>query len=95
MNENYLDVRTLVIDNSINGRITLDTIKGIISLDLKKFISQDADAILYDLNRDYATLLSTKNNNPRWINDYASALVIKELKSIISKYELKYGTLKD
>ena len=45
----------------------------------KDFIKQPTDGMLYDLNRDEATVL-TFLPDTKWINDYAVVKVIRELK---------------
>lgn len=48
---------------------------------LDKFCQQEADSILYDLNRDEATTLTLGHDGlVRWVNDYAVAKVIRYLK---------------
>ena len=57
------------------------TIEGLMAVDLENFIKQPTEGILYDLNRDRATVLTfMREGNPKWINDYAVGLVIAKLK---------------
>ena len=46
---------------------------------LKEFVKQPASGMLYDLNRSEVVVL-TFIKDPKWINDYAVAKVIQELK---------------
>jgi hypothetical protein len=55
---------------------------------LDEFIKQPTDGILYDLNRDKATVL-TFLDDPKWINDFAVALVIERLKKEIDDLQGK------
>ena len=46
--------------------------------DIEKLVNQPVEGLLYDLNRDEATIL-TWIDDPKWINDYACAMVIRYL----------------
>ena len=61
------------------GNIVVSTFDGIKAAPLKEIINQPAEGLLYDLNRDEATIL-TFIHDPKWINDYACMVVIRELK---------------
>lgn len=76
-------LKELVLQREKEGKIVFMTIDGPMEVDLDKFIQQPADGILYDLNRDRATVL-TFIDDPKWVNDYAVGLVITKLKE---KYE--------
>lgn len=43
--------------------------------------------MLYDLNRSEAVALTFLDTDPKWINDYAVAKVIRALKNKIDKLE--------
>jgi len=62
-----------------NGNIVVSVFDGIKTAPLKDIINQPVEGLLYDLNRDEATIL-TFINDPKWINDYACMAVIRELK---------------
>lgn len=49
---------------------------------VKEIIKQPADGLLWDLNRDEATALSfmDKEGMTHWVNNFAVAMVIRELK---------------
>ena len=64
------------------GKVSFMTIDGFYSCKLEDFIKQPAEGVLYDLNRDKATTL-TIMPELRWINDYAVAVVINYLMSLI------------
>ena len=75
------ELKLFIREKEQEGKICLMTCEGLISCDLDKFVSQNAEGILYDLNRDKATTLTLANQeNLRWINDYAVAVVITKLK---------------
>lgn len=70
------------------GNIVINTIEGVLTIPLKDFLKQPIEGILYDLNRDEATVL-TFINDPKWINDYAVTKVIRELKKQIDELKTK------
>lgn len=65
------------------GNIVVSTFDGIRVASLKEIIKQPTSGLLYDLNRDEATIL-TFINDPKWINDYACMAVIRELKEMLN-----------
>lgn len=68
------------------GRVVIMTVVGLMGVSLEKFCQQDADGILYDLNRDEATTLTLGSDGMnRWINDYAVAKVIRYLKEKLNE----------
>lgn len=63
---------------------------------LKNLCNQPAIGILYDLNRDEASILAfASEDNPYWVNNYATAQVIRYLKGRVEELEqqLKKDTL--
>jgi hypothetical protein len=78
-----------IVENGNAGKVTYMTEGGIRECDLGQFIDQFGEGILYDLNRDRATILALARNSKtiRWINDYAAALVIEALADKVEKYK--------
>ena len=71
----------LILKNEKNGEITLMTINGLSKISIENLLNQPASGILYDLNRDKASIMSmAEGKSKRWINDYATACVIETLK---------------
>ena len=69
-----------VLENERKGKVTYMTGMGLMTSTLESFCRQDADGVLYDLNRDRATTITHgRNGGGRWINDYAVATVIEYL----------------
>ena len=79
--ENFKKTLKLIKDLEKQGILVIMTEIGLLECPLDKFCQQDADDILYDLNRDEATTLTLGNEGlVRWVNDYAVAKVIRHLK---------------
>ena len=83
MTEHLLD---LVEQKAKEGKVVFMTIGGPLEADLEEFLKQPAEGILYDLNRDLATITTfIEEGDPRWVNDYAVGLVITRLKEYYDK----------
>lgn len=55
---------------------------------LENLCNQPADGILYDLNRDEASILAfASEDDPYWVNNFATAQVIRYLKGRIEELE--------
>lgn len=88
---NTKEIKQLINDSEKQGKIVISTLAGPLVVSLEDFCKQDAKGILYDLNRDEATtmLLADNDDYPRWVNDIATARVIKYLKLKLEQYENK------
>lgn len=83
------EVLETIREQEAKGRVVIMTVDGLTSVSLEELVSQPAEGILYDLNRDTlttSTLLMASGEdlhlpNMRLVNDYAAALVIKYLKN--------------
>ena len=82
------DLKSAVLKEYENGNILIASHEGIMSTNLKEFIEQPADGILYDLNRSEAVVL-TFIDDPKWINDFAVCKTIRALKIRIDELEKK------
>lgn len=91
--EQIKEIKKLLWDKKKEGRVCINTIEGVLSYPLKEFVKQPVDGILYDLNRDEATCMAFIHKDISWLNNFACAMVIKELKEQIDKYKEKYGEL--
>ena len=79
-------LKDLILKKAKEGKILFMTIEGLIEADVEKFIKQPTEGILYDLNRDRATVLTHLNNdNIKWVNDFAVGVVISKLKEYYDK----------
>ena len=72
-------LKDMILDEYKKGNIVVSTFDGLKVMPLKDIVVQPTDGLLYDLNRDEATIL-TFIDDPKWVNDYACAAVIRELK---------------
>lgn len=70
------------------GNIVYNTPFGLYSAELDTFLSQSAKSMLYDLNRDFGTIL-TQIDDIKWVNDYALSKVVIELKKRLDEAEEK------
>ena len=82
------NITELVLNQYDNGNIVVAGIEGFQAMSIKEFIKQDAEFMLYDLNRSEAVVL-TFIDDPKWVNDYAVAKVIIALKERILELESK------
>jgi hypothetical protein len=70
------------------GKVVFLTFEGFAASELKTFIMQPADGILYDLSRDRITTITRAQAGEigkRWVNDYAVAVVIEYMHSEIQR----------
>jgi hypothetical protein len=74
--ENYRDV---VLEEYEKGNIVVFGCEDAEIYNLKNFIKQPIEGILYDLNRGEEVIL-TFIKDQKWVNDYASTKIIRELK---------------
>jgi hypothetical protein len=79
LQEQYESIKDTVLMEYQKGNIVFMGVEGLMTLPLDKFVEQPVDGILYDLNRDEVVTL-TLIDDPKWVNDYAVAKVIRELK---------------
>ena len=77
-------LKEIILEEEEKDKVVFLTIDGPKSIDIDKFIQQPAEGILYDLNRDRATIL-TFIDDIKWINDYAAMLTITKLKEHYDK----------
>jgi len=68
-----------ILEEYEKGNVLVYGVEGLQTMPIKNFIDQPSGGILYDLNRLESVIL-TFIDDPKWINDYAAAQVIRELK---------------
>lgn len=82
------NIKKLVLEEEEKGNIVYNTPFGLYSAELNTFLSQSAKSMLYDLNRDFGTIL-TQIGDVKWVNDYALSKVVIELKKRLAETEEK------
>jgi len=80
------ELKNKILKEYENGNIVLATMEGLSVAKIDDFIKQSTTGILYDLNRLPEVVLSFLDD-PKWVNDYAVAMVISKLKARISELE--------
>lgn len=80
------EIKSKILEEYKKGNIVVAGIEGLQSMPISEFIKQPVDSMLYDLNRNESVVL-TFIADPKWINDYAVAKVIRTLKSRIEELE--------
>ncbi len=85
----------IVLEAKDDGRVVFFCIDEVLTAPVKEIIKQPADGLLWDLNRDEVTALSWMNKDGmlHWVNNFAVALVIRELKSQLEQLEEDYTML--
>ena len=76
--------RDLVLEKEKQGKVVITTVEGYVEIGLDEIIKQPTEGLLYDLNRDRATILSWIDDR-KWVNDFACMKVIERLKAIIDR----------
>jgi len=84
--EEKKSLKQIILDKRKVGEVVVMGIEGPMSTPLEDIVRQPVDGLLYDLNRLEETTL-TFIDDPKWVNDFAVALVIRKLKSEIDKLE--------
>ncbi len=86
----------LVLAERDKGNVVFLALDEIISMPVKDIVKQPVDGLLWDLNRDEATALSFMDEEGmiHWVNNFAVALVIRELKSQIDRLEKELADYK-
>lgn len=86
-----------IIQEEKNTNVCIMTAEGMKKIPINNFINQSAESILYDLNRDKVTTITIARTakGKRWINDYATAVVIENLKKEYDKLSNKYDLLEE
>lgn len=80
------EIKNKILEECKKGNIVVAGIEGLQSMPIAEFIKQPADGMLYDLNRNEVVVLAFLCE-PKWINDYAVAQVIRALKNRIDELE--------
>jgi uncharacterized protein (UPF0218 family) len=80
------EIKNKILEEYKKGNIVVAGIEGLQVMPIVEFIKQPVDGMLYYLNRNEAVVL-TFLPDPKWVNDYAVAQVIRALKSRVDELE--------
>ena len=81
-------IRDKVLAEWDKGNLVYADIEGLKSIKLDDFIKQPLDGMLYDINRDTATIL-TFIDEPKWVNDFALTKMLEYYYNKCKEYENK------
>lgn len=74
------ELQNLILSKKREGKIVFHSLEGLMEVKIESIIQQTANGLLWDLNRDMATLLSrASEENPCWVNDIALANITEYL----------------
>ena len=68
--EMFESIRDKVLAECDKGNLVYADIEGLKSIKFEDFIKQPLEGMLYDINRNAATIL-TFIEDPKWVNDFA------------------------
>jgi len=68
--EQLESIRDKILAEWDKGNLVYADIEGLKSIKLEEFVKQPLEGMLYDINRDTATIL-TFIEEPEWVNDFA------------------------
>ena len=75
------------------GNLVYADVDGLKSIKFEEFIKQPLDGMLYDINRNIATIL-TFIDDPKWVNDFALVKLLEyyynrcdEMEKKLNEYE--------
>ena len=87
----------LVLKEREKGNVVFIAIDEFRSAPVKDIVAQPVDGLLWDLNRDEATALTFMDREGmiHWVNNFAVALVVRELKSQLTQLEAENDALRD
>ena len=75
-------LKEIVLEAEAENKVVFMTIDGLLSVNIDKFVLQPTEGLLYDLNRNRATIL-TFIDNPQFVNNFAVMKVITKLKEML------------
>ena len=78
--------RNKLLEDWNNGNLVYVDIEGLKSVKFDAFIKQPLDGMLYDINRDAATIL-TFVDDPKWVNDFALTKLLEYYYNKCKEYE--------
>ena len=85
-NEIRKSIRDKVLAEWNKGNLVYADIEGLKSIKLEEFIKQPLEGMLYDINRNTATIL-TFLDDPKWVNDFALTKLLEYYYNKCKEYE--------
>ena len=79
-------IRNKVLAEWDKGNLVYANIEGLKSIKFEEFIKQPLDGMLYDINRNAATIL-TFLDDPKWVNDFALTKLLEYYYNKCKEYE--------
>lgn len=94
--EETQELLEIITQEAKQENVCVLSLEGLMRMPLKDFVKQPAVGILYDLNRlpEVVVTMMKTTEGIKWINDYAVALTIQELKSQLDDLEQENVVLK-
>lgn len=79
-------IRNKVLTEWDKGNLVYADIEGLKSIKLEEFVKQPLEGMLYDINRNAATIL-TFLDDPKWVNDFALTKLLEYYYNKCKEYE--------
>ena len=80
------DLKNMILDAWKDGYVVFASIEGLHRQKLEEFINQPLEGMLYDINRNAATIL-TFLDDPKWVNDFALTKLLEYYYNKCKEYE--------
>lgn len=84
--EMFESIRDNVLAEWDKGNLVYADIEGLKSIKFEEFIKQSLEGMLYDINRETATIL-TFLDDPKWVNDFALTKLLEYYYNKCKEYE--------
>lgn len=82
------ELASKILEEYKKGKICYRTIEGVFSAKIEDFVKQPLEGMLYDLNRDKATILSFLDDL-KWTNDFALTVLLEHYYNRCKELEKK------
>ena len=80
------DLKNLILDAWKDGYVVFASFEGLHKQKLEEFTKQPLNGMLYDINRNTATIL-TSIEDPKWVNDFALTKLLEYYYNKCKEYE--------